>query len=105
MKILVLITFLVISAFADYKVIREYKINNAVVTSGIVYDYKIQTVCKDSHVYTVIFHSDGVGITQDFQKSQYTSGVFPIKCQNEKWFSTNDSWWGFSRDTKRKLLF
>ena len=84
MKILTLITFLVISAFADYKVIREYKINNVVVTSGIVYDYKIQSVCKDSHRYTVIFNSAGVGITQDFQKSPYNSDVFPVKCENEK---------------------
>lgn len=107
MKILTLIIFLVISAFADYRVIQEYKVNNGKVTTDYVYDYKVQSVCKDSHRYTVVFHSNGIGITQDFIKSPYNSDVFPVKCENEKWFKTNDSCWRFSRRTrnKRKLLF
>lgn len=46
MKILTLITFLVISVFADYRVIQEYKVNDGKVTTDYVYDYKVQSVCK-----------------------------------------------------------
>lgn len=85
MKTLILITFLVISAFADYIVIEEYKVNNGKVThDSNGYDYKVQSVCKDSHRYTVVFHSEGISVTQDFIKSKYNSDVFPVKCENEK---------------------
>ena len=80
MNKIILILFLNIFVFADFRVINEYKVNYDDMKPS--HPYKIQTVCKDGYQYTIVLTTTA-SIVQDFKKLDNYPDFIPIQCDKK----------------------